>query len=64
MMGEWRVQRNYRVNIIICLAKHVSVASLSVLSACGILRGTVQSVARYFVHGCFVSVPRGLWVKP
>ena len=59
------VQRNYRVNIIIRLLKHVSAAPLSVLSACGILRGTVQSVALYFVHGCSVSLLAGaLRVKP
>lgn len=58
MMGKWRVQRNYWVNIIMRLLKHVSAAPLSVLSARGILRGTVQSVALYFVHGCSVSLPR------
>lgn len=45
-------------NIIVRLLKHVSVAPLSILSARGILRGTVQSVALYFVHGCSVSLPR------
>lgn len=57
MMGKWRMQRTSRVNIIICLLKHVSAAPLSVLSACGILRSTAQSVALYFVHGCSVSLP-------
>lgn len=64
LMREWGFQRNYWVNIIIYFLKHVSAASLSVLSARGILRSTVQSVARYFVHGCSVPVPRGLRVKP
>lgn len=45
-------------NIIVRLLKHVSAAPLSILSARGILRGTVQSVALYFVHGCSVSLPR------
>lgn len=58
MMGKWRVQRNYRVNVIIRPLKHVSAAPLSILSACGILRDTVQSVALHFVHGCSVSLPR------
>lgn len=34
------------------------------LSACGILRGTVQSVALCVVHGYSVSLPRNLRVKP
>lgn len=58
-MGEWRVQRNYRVHIIIHLLKHVSAALLSILSACGILRRTVQSVASHFVHGCLPCTPEG-----
>lgn len=58
MMSKWRVQRNYRVDIIIHLLKHVSAAPLSILSACGILRGTVQSAALYLVHSCFVFLPR------
>lgn len=64
LMKEWGVQQNYWVNIIIYLLKHVSATSLAVLSACGILRSKVQSVARYFVHGCSVPVPRSLRVKP
>lgn len=34
------------------------------LSACGILRGTVQSVALCVVHGYSVSLPRNLRGKP
>lgn len=54
------VQRNHQVNILVSLLEHVSAAPLSVLSACGTKRGRVQSVARYFVHGCSVFLPRSL----
>lgn len=64
MMSKKRVHRKYRVNIIIGSLTHVSFALLRVLSAHCILRGMVQSVAWYFVHGHSVSVPRNLGVKP
>lgn len=64
LLGKWRVQRNYWVNIIIRLLKHVSAAPLSVLSACGILTCKSNQWPCILCMAALSPCPAVLWVKP